>query len=85
MTRPNDIMAAAERVYEKVGRGSIQDIDTIAGAIEAAVIAERERCATAAVQQTFDAHELAQTSDYGRGMDHAARTILTAIRGGSYA
>lgn len=79
MTRPvipADIQKAAAYVYAQLGRGADADEQAIAEAL----MAERDRCAVAATEQTFDAHEIAQATDYGRGMDHAARTILAAIR-----
>lgn len=89
---PSDIQKAAEiavfafeaRIqggeFDGLDPNGTEARDALKAEIGKAINAERERCDVAATEQTFDAHELAQASDYGRGMDHAARTILAAIR-----
>lgn len=52
---PKDIMEAAERVYDKLGRGPHLDTDAIADAI----MAERERCRRELTELSLKALDLA--------------------------
>lgn len=75
-----DEQAIARALMAEREACALRNIATTGIHVQDAVAIERERCAVAANEQTFDARELAQATDYGRGMDHAARTILAAIR-----
>lgn len=98
MTKPADISQQAWDEAEKVALQYVEWLvpkptdysdaeyvlaTIVARAIMAATAAERERCALIADESVFDKHELAQATEYGRGMDAASRAIATAIRQGS--
>lgn len=67
---PKDIMIAAERVYDKLGRGSDSDVEAIAKALAD----ERERCAKIADL------EAKKPIDWARSH---VKHVATTIRGGT--
>lgn len=79
---PEDVMALAEALRGRVFNAMHDDVRS-REIIARAIMAERERCAKIADKLTFNAHELAQATEWGRGASSIAHEIVAAIRAGA--
>ena len=70
----------AQRIYDRLGRGSVADIDAIASALAEAERKERERCASIAKSHAFIQPNCMGYDAREAGYAQSARAILSTIQ-----